>query len=54
MMVREPKKANRITVMLDIELDKKIRALQAKMILTQTKSVSFSKILNIVLKKGLK
>lgn len=43
--------AKRITIMLDEELDKKIRVLQAKMIQNENKSVSFSKVINEVIKK---
>ena len=43
--------AKRITIMLDEELDKKIRNLQAKMIQNENKSVSFSKVINEVIKK---
>lgn len=44
----------RITVMIDDDLDKKIRQVQAKMIQNESKSVSFSRVLNIFLEKGLK
>ncbi|MCA9812249.1 MAG: hypothetical protein KC483_05240 [Nitrosarchaeum sp.] len=43
--------AKRITIMLDEELDKKIRVLQAKMIQNENRSVSFSKVINEVIKK---
>lgn len=46
--------AERITIMLDDELVKKIRAKQAKLIKDSTKSVSFSAVLNQVLKEALK
>jgi len=54
MMVRENGHANRVTIMIDIDLDKKLRMKQAKMIQTTNKSVSFSSILNDVLRKALK
>lgn len=44
----------RVTIMIDDELSKKIRIIQAKMIKDTTTSVSFSKVLNEVLRKGLK
>ncbi len=44
----------RITIMLDDDLDKKIRQAQAKMIQSESKSVSFSRVLNMFLEKGLK
>lgn len=44
----------RVTIMIDDDLDKKLRLRQAKTIQQTTSSVSFSKILNEVLRKGLK
>ncbi len=44
----------RITVVLDDELVKKLRHLQAKMISKSSKSVSFSRVINKELRKGLK
>ena len=46
--------AERITIMLDEDLVKRIREKQAKMIKESTKSVSFSKVINDVLQQGLK
>ncbi len=46
--------AQRITIMLDDELAKKLRIIQAKLIKESTKSVSFSKVLNETVKQGLK
>ena len=46
--------AKRITIMLDNDLDKKLRILQAKEITKTTKSISFSKTINVVLRKSLK
>ena len=40
--------------MLDDDLDRKIRTLQAKRIHSEQASVSFSRVLNDVLRKGLK
>jgi hypothetical protein len=46
--------SKRITIMLDDELNKKIRSMQAKMIQKENKSVSFSQVLNLVLQDSLK
>ena len=46
--------AKRITIMLDDELDKKLRLIQAKAIQSTSSSVSFSSTLNEVLRKSLK
>ena len=46
--------SKRVTVMIDDDLDKKLRLLQAKMIQTKQISVSYSKVLNDTLRKGLK
>jgi len=54
MMVRKSLVADRITVMLDKDLAKKLRTMQAKMIQNSAKSVSFSSVLNSVLRKALK
>lgn len=45
---------NRITIMLDAELNKKIRLRQAKSIKDSAKSVSFSDAIEDVLRAGLK
>ncbi len=44
----------RVTVVLDENNIEKLRGIQAKMIKSSTKSVSFSKVLNRVLDDGLK
>ena len=44
----------RVTIMLDKELDKKLRLLQAKFITKKADSVSFSEVVNEVIRKGLK
>ncbi len=44
----------RITVILDDDLVKKLHEIQAKLIKQSTKSVSFSRVLNEVIRKGLK
>ena len=43
--------AKRITIMLDDDLDKKIRMTQSKMILGENKPVSFSSVINSLLEK---
>jgi len=45
---------SRITIILDDENLKELRNLQAKMIKESRKSVSFSRVINKVVKKGLK
>jgi len=45
--------SSRITIVLNDENHKKLRNLQAKMIKESTKSVSFSRVINEVLEKGL-
>jgi len=46
--------AKRITIMLDDALKKKLHEIQAKQIRESKKSVSFSRVLNEVLRIGLK
>jgi len=46
--------SKRVTIMIDDDLDKKMRMLQAKMIQTTSSSVSFSNVLNTVLRENLK
>ena len=46
--------SKRTTIVLDDNLYKKIRIIQAKEILKINKSVSFSKIINKLLQKGIK
>ena len=46
--------AKRITIMIDDDLLKKLHEIQAKQIKQSTKSVSFSRVLNEVLRKGFK
>jgi len=46
--------AKRVTIMLDDDLLKKLHEIQAKQIKESTKSVSFSRVLNETLRKGLK
>jgi len=45
---------NRITIVLDDENSVKLRSIQAKMIKSSAKSVSFSYVLNMVVSEGLK
>lgn len=45
--------SKRVTVMLDDDVDKKIRLKQSKEIQNSMSSVSFSKVLNAILRKGL-
>lgn len=40
--------------MIDVDLDKKIRMIQAKRIQTENTSVSYSKVINELLAKGIK
>ena len=44
----------RITIMIDEDLDKKLRIRQAKMILQEQSSYSYSKVVNETLRKVLK
>ena len=46
--------AKRITIMLDDELEKKLRLKQAKLIQKTKNTVSFSQVINEVIQKGLK
>ena len=45
--------SKRISIMIDDDLDKKLRAVQAKSIIKSKSSVSFSKVLNATLRDGL-
>ena len=46
--------SKRVTIMIDDDLDKKIRLRQAKMIQQEQSSYSYSKVLNEALRKVLK
>ncbi len=46
--------AKRITIMLDDDLDKKIRLLQAKAIQSTASSVSFSSVINEIIRNSFK
>ena len=54
MVLSEDQKSNRVTIMIAKDLDKKLRLKQAKMIQTTSANVSYSRILNDVLRKALK
>ena len=45
---------DRITVVIDTAKVRKLRNIQAKMIATSPKSISFSRVLNLVVSEGLK
>lgn len=46
--------SKRITIMIDDDLDKKLRLHQAKIIIHEQSSCSYSKVLNKTLRKSLK
>ena len=46
--------AKRITIVVDDNLDKELRIIQAKMIQKENKSISYSQGVNLTLKKELK
>jgi hypothetical protein len=46
--------SKRVTIMIDDDLDKKLRLRQAKLIQTEQSSYSYSKVLNETLRKTLK
>ena len=46
--------SKRVTIMIDEDLDKKLRIRQAKMISQEQRSYSYSRVLNEVLRKSLK
>ena len=46
--------AKRTTIMIDDDLDKKLRSIQAKAIQDTSSSVSFSKVVNETIRKKLK
>jgi len=45
--------SKRITIMIDDDIDKKLRLRQAKQIQQEQKSISYSKVLNDTLRSGL-
>ena len=52
-MVRSKDMAQRITIMLDDDIAKKLRLRRAKLVKISKKSVSFSKVINEVLRSAL-
>ena len=44
----------RITIVIDENIEKKLRLLQSKFVKNSVKSISFSRVLNMVLEEGLK
>jgi len=46
--------SKRVTIVLDDELGKKLRERQSKLIKVSTKSISFSKVVNEAIRKGIK
>ncbi len=52
-MVISKDMAQRITIMLDEDIAKKLRLRQAKLVKISKKSVSFSKVINEVLRRAL-
>ena len=46
--------AKRVTIMIDDDLDKKLRQIQARMIQKENKSVSYSHVINTMLKNQTK
>jgi hypothetical protein len=46
--------SKRVTIMIDEDLDKKLRLRQAKMIQQEQTSYSYSKVINEILRKSLK
>ena len=46
--------AKRVTIMIDDDLDKKLRLLQAKLISKTSESISYSQVVNDELRKQLK
>lgn len=46
--------AKRVTIMIDDDIDKKLRLIQSKQIAKSSTSISYSKVLNETLRKQLK
>ena len=46
--------SKRVTIMIEDEIDRKLRLMQAKLIQKESKSISYSYVLNLVLKNNLK
>jgi hypothetical protein len=45
--------AKRISIMLDDDIDRKIRLMQSKIIKKENKSISFSSVINLLLEENL-
>lgn len=45
--------AKRITIMLDDDIDRKIRLMQSKIIKKENKSISFSSVINLLLEENI-
>ena len=54
MLIEENSMASRKTIILDEDIEKKIRAVQSKMLKEKNQSISFSYVINQVLEEGLK
>ena len=50
----EKAKPKRVTIMIDADLDKKVRARQAALLTKTNESCSFSRVINELVRKGLK
>ncbi len=46
--------SRRVTIVIDDDLNKKIRQIQAKLIQKENKSISFSRVINSMLKDSIK
>lgn len=46
--------AKRVTIMIDDDLDKKLRLLQSKLIAKSSSSISYSKVINDLIRKDFK
>jgi len=46
--------SRRVTIMIENEIDKKIHQIQAKMIQKENKSISYSFVVNLMLKNSMK
>jgi predicted CopG family antitoxin len=54
MLNEEYRMPSRKTIMIDEDIEKKIRAIQSKMLKEKNQSISFSYVINQVLEEGLK
>ena len=46
--------SKRVTIMIDDDIDRKLRQIQAKMIQKENKSISYSYVVNSILKNSIK